>query len=120
MRGGSSPDVAGGVALVTPLTTLLGIRVPVIQAPIGSFSCAALAAAVSEAGGLGTLALSWDSLADCRAKIAATREGTRSPFAINLVLAWDQTARLDACLEDGVKIVSFFWGEAAAYISRTH
>lgn len=45
-------------ALKTDLCELLGIEVPVVQAPIGSASCPALAAAVSEAGGLGTLALS--------------------------------------------------------------
>jgi nitronate monooxygenase len=106
--------------LPTSLTALLGIRVPVIQAPIGSFSCPALAAAVSEAGGLGTLALSWDSLSGCREKIAATQAATQAPFGINLVLEWDQTDRLNACLEAGVKIVSFFWGDAFRYISRAH
>lgn len=102
----------------TPLTTLLGIRVPIIQAPIGSFSCPALAAAVSEAGGLGMLALSWDSLSGCNEKISATNAATREPFGVNLVLEWDQTDRLNACLDAGVTIVSFFWGDASRYISR--
>jgi nitronate monooxygenase len=107
-------------SLPTPLTALLGIRVPVIQAPIGCFSCPALAAAVSEAGGLGTLALSWDSLSGCREKIAATRSATKAPFGINLILDWDQVDRLNVCLEAGVKIVSFFWGDASRYVSRAH
>jgi nitronate monooxygenase len=102
------------------LTASLGIRVPVIQAPIGSFSCPVLAAAVSEAGGLGTLALSWDSLSRCREKISETRAATRAPFGINLVLEWDQTDRLNACLDSGVKIVSFFWGDPSRYISLAH
>lgn len=106
--------------LNTPLTRLLGIRFPVIQAPIGSFSCPALVAAVSEAGGLGMLALSWDSLAGCREKIAATQSTTKAPFGINLVLEWDQMDRLNACLDAGVKIVSFFWGDASRYIARVH
>jgi len=70
----------------TALTAALGIRVPIIQAPIGSFSCPELAAAVSEAGGLGTLALSWDSLDTCRRKIEQTQQATRAPFGINLAL----------------------------------
>jgi NAD(P)H-dependent flavin oxidoreductase YrpB (nitropropane dioxygenase family) len=107
-------------SLATPLTTLLEIRVPVIQAPIGSFSCPALAAAVSEAGGLGTLALSWDSLLRCREKISETRAATRAPFGINLVLEWDQTDRLNACLDNGIKIVSLFWGDPSRYISLAH
>ncbi len=121
MRG-SAPrtEVSEPAVLPTLLTGLLGIRVPVIQAPIGSFSCPALAAAVSEAGGLGTLALSWDSLSACREKIQATRAVTRAPFAINLVLEWDQTRQLDVCLEAGIKLVSFFWGDASRYISRAH
>src|ERR1051326_2607064 len=94
----------------TSLTALLEIRVPVIQAPIGSFSCPALAAAVSEAGGLGTLAVSWDSLSGCREKIAATRTATQAPFGVNLILEWDQLDRLHVCLDAGVRIFSFFWG----------
>jgi nitronate monooxygenase len=107
-------------SLPTALTALLGIRIPVIQAPIGSFSCPALAAAVSEAGGLGTLAVSWDSLSDCLEKISAIQAATKAPFGINLVLEWDQMDRLNVCLEAGVRIVSFFWGDASKYISRAH
>jgi nitronate monooxygenase len=66
------------------------------------------------------LALSWDSIAGCREKIAATRAATGAPFGINLVLEWDQTERLKACLDAGVRIVSFFWGDASGYISRAH
>jgi hypothetical protein len=33
------------------------------------------------------------------------------------VLEWDQTKRLDACLEAGAKIISFFWGDARPYLS---
>jgi nitronate monooxygenase len=113
----SAPEAA---FLPTPLTTLLGIRAPVIQAPIGSFSCPALAAAVSEAGGLGTLALSWDSLSDCREKISQTQAATKAPFGINLVLEWDQMDRLSVCLDAGVKLLSFFWGDASQYVSRAH
>lgn len=102
----------------TALTSSLGIRVPIIQAPIGSFSCPELAASVSEAGGLGTLALSWDSIEVCRKKIEQTQKATRAPFGINLVLAWDQRERLDACLDAGVRVISLFWGDAGPYICR--
>jgi nitronate monooxygenase len=114
------PNASESAQLRTPLTSLLGIRFPVIQAPIGSFSCPELAAAVSEAGGLGTLALSWDSASVCREKILATQAGTQAPFAINLVLEWDPIDRLEACLDAGVKIVSFFWGDASRYIPLVH
>lgn len=41
----------------TPLSRLLGIDLPIIQAAIGGISCPELAAAVSNAGGMGSLAL---------------------------------------------------------------
>ncbi len=70
----------------TDLCDLLGIELPIIQAPMGSASCPALAAAVSNAGGLGTLALSWTKPDDVRRVIRETRRLTQRPFGINLVL----------------------------------
>ena len=45
------------VAMHTPLTKLLAIQHPIVQAPLGSATTPELAAAVSNAGGLGMLAL---------------------------------------------------------------
>ncbi len=106
--------------LHTRLCDVLDIRWPIIQAPIGSASCPELAAAVSNAGGLGTLALSWKSLAEVRSVIQETRRLCQRPFAVNLVLEWPQQDRLEVCLEEGIKIISFFWGDPASYISRIH
>ena len=103
-----------------PLPTRLGFDYPVIQAPIGSASCPALAAAVSDAGGLGMLALSWRSPAEARAKIRATRQLTQRPFGINLVLAWDMRERLEAALDEGVGIVSLAWGDPTPFTSIAH
>src|SRR5205814_7280567 len=77
-------------------------------------------AAVSNSGGLGTMALSWDTLETCREKILQTMSLTQQPFAINLVVEWDQTERLEACLAAGAKIVSLFWGSPKSYVSRIH
>ena len=104
----------------TPLVSLLGIDLPIIQAPIGSAVSPELVAAVSNAGGLGMLALSWKSLADARQEIQITKSLTSKPFGVNLVLAWDQHERLDLCLELGVKIISFSWGDPTSYLSRLH
>jgi nitronate monooxygenase len=46
--------------MTTRLTNLLNIKYPIIQAPIGSATTPELASAVSNSGGLGTLALSWE------------------------------------------------------------
>ena len=70
--------------LDTPLAGLLGVRYPIVQAPMANVQSASLAAAVSNAGGLGTIAgatLSPDAL---REAIRATRAATRAPFGVNL------------------------------------
>lgn len=70
----------------TGLTKLLGIEYPIIQAPIGSATCPELAAAVSNAGGVGSLALSWSTNDLTRESIRKTKQLTSNPFAVNLVL----------------------------------
>src|SRR2546430_12375804 len=63
----------------------LGIELPIIAAPMGGGpSTPALVAAVSEAGGLGSLAGGYLSPDRLRADIAAVRAATSKPFAVNL------------------------------------
>jgi len=63
----------------------LGIRLPIIGAPMGGGpSSPALVAAISDAGGLGSLAGGYLSPDRLRADIAAVREATAKPFAVNL------------------------------------
>lgn len=93
----------------------LGMTLPVVQAPIGSACTPWLAAAVSDAGGLGMLALSWMSIDDARHRIRATQQLTSRPFGVNLALQWPQVERLTACLEEGAQVVSTFWGDPAPY-----
>ena len=109
----------------TPLCDRLGTEVPVVQAPIGSVSCPDLAAAVSDAGGLGTLAVTWLGLDATESAIAATRERTDHPFGVNLVLDPDTTIHptaehLETCLDAGAEIVSFSFGDAAPYVEQVH
>ena len=101
--------------LVSKLTEVLGITIPILQAPVGSASCPALAAAVSNAGGLGTLALTWKDIDAARATIRETKKLTHKPFAVNLVLAWDQHKHLAMCVEEQVPVLSFSWGDATEY-----
>lgn len=106
--------------VTTRLCQLLGIEVPIVQAPIGNASCPELVAAVCEAGALGMLSLTWRNLPEVRRVIRETRDRTARPFGVNLVLEWGQDERLDACLEEGVRIVSFFWGDPARHVERVH
>lgn len=69
---------------MSSLCALLGIRHPIIQAPMVGVSTPALAAAVSEAGGLGSLGLGASTLAQARELIEQTRALTAKPFNLNL------------------------------------
>jgi nitronate monooxygenase len=111
--------------LATPLSEALGTEYPLVQAPIGSASNPELAAAVSNAGALGTLAVTWRSLDATRRAIERIQELTDQPFAINLVVD-DATTRhppddhLAVCLDAGVPIISLSFGNPAPYIDQIH
>jgi nitronate monooxygenase len=100
----------------TSLTKLLGLEVPILQAPIGSASCPTLAAAVSNSGGLGMLALTWKTLEAGRLAIRETKRLTDKPFGVNLVIAWDQSDRLKMCVEESVPVLSLSWGDPSPYL----
>jgi len=106
------------VSLRTPLCELFGIELPIVQAPVSY--APALVAAVSNAGGLGMIQLSWLDSDGAREVIRETRRLTDRPFGVNLVLEWPQDERLELSLEEGVRIVSLFWGDPSPYIARAH
>jgi nitronate monooxygenase len=105
------------VAVVrTQLCELLGIEQPIVQAPM--VAVPELAAAVSNAGALGMLTLTWsDPPGDV---VRKTAELTDRPFGGNLILDVDQHRRLDEALEAGLRIVSLFWGDPAGYVEQVH
>jgi NAD(P)H-dependent flavin oxidoreductase YrpB (nitropropane dioxygenase family) len=109
-----------GATFHTPFCRALGLTAPVVQAPVGGATTPELAAAVSNAGGLGTLALTWTPLESVRELIDATRQLTDRPFGVNVVLEWDQRERIRACLEESVAVVSTFWGDPRPYVEPIH
>jgi len=111
--------------LRTPLTDALDLAVPIVQAPIGSATCPELAATVADAGALGMLAVTWRDTATTREVIAETNRRTEGVFGVNIVA--DSAAKdvptathVDVCLDEGVDIFSFSFGEAAPYIDQIH
>src|SRR5918995_1626651 len=104
----------------TSFCRLVGIDLPIVQAPVGGITTPALAAAASEAGGLGMLSITWRDPSTLRALLRDTRAWTAKPFAVNLVLEWDPSERLAIALEEGVPIVSFFWGDPAPWVDQVH
>lgn len=98
----------------------LGITVPIWQAPIGGVSNPQLAAAVSNGGGLGMIALTWRSVEYTLRILRETQALTEKPFAVNYVLNWDVADQVAACLKANVKLFSFFWGDPSAHVKRIH
>src|SRR5499427_6080186 len=69
--------------LTTPLCSLFGIEQPIILAPMGTCTSAELAAAVSNAGGLGGIGTLFRSFAAIKRDIDVVKTLTQRPFAIN-------------------------------------
>src|ERR687891_2959904 len=65
------------------LQQLLGIELPIIQAPMAGVQGSALAVAVSDAGGLGSLPCAMLSLDAMRDELAAIKAQTDKPFNVN-------------------------------------
>ena len=68
----------------TRITELLGIDIPIVQAPMGYIARAQLASAVSEAGGLGIVETSSGRLDEVRAEMAKMRGLTERPWGVNV------------------------------------
>ena len=102
--------------MTTAVCELLGIERPIVQAPMAAVP--RLAAAVSNAGALGMVTLTWS--ADAGAVVRETAALTARPFGGNFVLTSDHHRDLDQALEAGLKIVSFMWGDPSSYIKAVH
>ncbi|HKT82804.1 MAG TPA: nitronate monooxygenase, partial [Solirubrobacterales bacterium] len=85
----------------------LGLDLPIVQAGMGGgISRHELAAAVSEAGGLGTIAV--NGAAGIRREIEAARALTAAPLAVNILLPFARRDWFDAAT--GADVVVTFWG----------
>src|SRR6478736_3158509 len=70
------------------VTELLGVDIPIIQAPMGWIARSQLASAVSNAGALGIIETSSGELDVIRGEIARMRELTDKPFGVNIAQAF--------------------------------
>jgi NAD(P)H-dependent flavin oxidoreductase YrpB (nitropropane dioxygenase family) len=104
--------------MTTTLCERLGIELPIIQAPMGGAVGPTLASAVSNAGGLGMLSPWRADVETVRRQIREARALTSRPFGVNLNLEFPQKERLAACLDEGVRVISFFWRDPSALVSH--
>jgi nitronate monooxygenase len=112
----------------TALCSLLGIEHPILSVGFAAGAGPELAAAVSNAGGLGVVGGSGFPPDYLRERIAATRELTDRPFGINLIID-DQGdpetrarlhERFSACVEARVPVIVLFEGDPSSYVGEAH
>lgn len=105
------------------LTTQLGLRVPVLNAPMTPQAGGALARAVAQNGGLGMLGFDEDeSVESISEQLAILTAAPRLPFGIGLV-AWVLERRpqlLDLAIAARPQLVSISFGDPAPYAQRVH
>jgi len=105
--------------MTTRLQALFGLAYPICQAPTGSIAGPELAAAVSGAGALGAMALTWAAPEVAAEQVRRVREATAAPFQVNYAL-YKPPASLTAALDAGAPVVTFSWGDPAPYLVQAH
>ncbi len=101
----------------TKITELLGIKYPIFQGGMAWISDAELAAAVSNAGGLGIIAGGGRSAEDLRKEIRKCKELTDKPFGVNVMLMMPNADEImQVVLEEKVAVVTTGAGNPGKYI----
>jgi NAD(P)H-dependent flavin oxidoreductase YrpB (nitropropane dioxygenase family) len=108
-------------ALRTRFCDLVGCRIPVVQTGMGWVSGASLTAATSGAGGFGILAAVTMTDAQLAEAVATVKERTDAPFGVNFRADQpDLDDRIELCVRQGVRLVSFAGAPTKDAISRLH
>lgn len=105
-------------SMKTRITELLGIQYPIIQGGMAWVAEYHLAAAVSEAGGIGLIGAGGAPASFVREQIRKTKELTQKPFGVNIMLMnpeADEIAKV--VVEEGVKVVTTGAGNPGKYMA---
>ncbi len=102
--------------LKTKFCELFGIEYPIVCAGMGNVALANLAAAVSEADGLGTIALPGFSPDAITAEISAARRITAKPIVVNQLVPFLQPGVFESLAKQPISAVTLFWGDPAEHI----
>jgi enoyl-[acyl-carrier protein] reductase II len=100
------------------ITELLGVKYPIVQAPMGWIARAQLASAVSNAGGLGIIETSSGELDAVREEVRKMRTLTDRPFGVNIAQAFVRDPDIVSFVVDqGVQFVTTSAGDPNRYCS---
>ena len=98
------------------VTEMLGVAVPIVQAPMGWIARSQLASAVSNAGGLGIIETSSGELDAVKDEIAKMRELTNNPFGVNIAQAFVRDPNIvEFVVSQGVNFVTTSAGDPTRY-----
>src|SRR5437870_124237 len=103
--------------LETAFTRLVGCTVPIQLAGMGSILSPELAAAVSEAGGLGQLTFAGTSPEIAEERLERTRELTQKPFGVNVLIPFLDRTILEMAVRKA-RVIDFFWGDPDPQLVR--
>jgi nitronate monooxygenase/enoyl-[acyl-carrier protein] reductase II len=106
--------------LRTPVCELLGIEAPIVGAPFGPWDQVELAAAISEAGALGSVGTALRGVEELQAQWERLRSLTDKPFAINHTVRPFDEAAFAATLEFRPAAISFHLGVPPDLVARAH
>lgn len=101
----------------TKVSTLLGIQYPIIQGGLAYLAYSELAAAVSNAGGLGQItAMSLDTPEELRSEIKKVKQLTNKPFGVNYAIGQHGrpfSEMLEVAIEEEVPVITMTGGNPA-------
>ena len=101
------------------ITELLGIEIPIVQAPMGYIARAQLASAVSNAGAMGIIETSSGDLAAIREEITKMAYLTDRPFGVNIAQAFVRDPSIvEFVVEQGVRFVITSAGDPRTYTTQ--
>ncbi len=108
--------------LYTRVCDLLGIKFPIIQAGMGPFTSAELAASVSNAGAIGSLGAGARPPEYLKNELARIHELTSNPFVVNFTLSpsLPDPDTFKYVLSTKPKLISFALGEPDGYVEMVH
>ena len=105
--------------VVSRVTEMLGVRYPIVQAPMGWIARSRLASAVSNAGGMGIIETSSGELDVVRDEIRAMRDLTDKPFGVNIAQAFVRDPGIvDFVVGQQVRFVTTSAGDPTKYTAQ--
>lgn len=105
----------------TELCERLGIEYPIFSVGFGAGAGPELVAAVSNAGALGVLGGGGGfPVPYLREQIRRVRALTAKPFGVNVILEGIEEGPIEACIDEGVPMLVFFWGDPRPYVEPAH